>query len=56
MKPGNPRRDGGKEVGREGRMGGREEGRDVMAIMKWVNMAWNGGVIGNPSKVLQIIM
>ena len=26
-------------------------GRDVMAIiMKWVDMAWNGCIIGNPSE------
>ena len=38
---------------REGGTAGREEGiggRDVMAIiMKWVDMAWNGCIIGNPS-------
>ena len=59
MKPGNPRREGGKKGGmggtdgREGRMGGRDgwEGeRDVMAIMKWVHMAWNGCIIGTPSE------
>ena len=31
-------------------MGGDERGRDVMAIMKWVHMAWNGCIIGNPSE------
>ena len=25
-------------------------GRDVMAIMKWVHMAWNGCIMGNPSE------
>ena len=56
MKPGNSRREGGKKGGmggREGRIkggtGGRDQwegGRDVMAIMKWVHMAWNGCIIG----------
>ena len=59
MKPGNPRREGGKkggrderEGGRDGRTDGREEGTygregwDVIAIMKWVHMAWNGCLIG----------
>ena len=38
---------------REGRTGGkevREGGRDVMAIMKLVHMAWNGCIIGNQSE------
>ena len=42
-------REGGKKRrtdGREGRMGGR----DVMTIMAWVHMAWNGCIIGNPSE------
>ena len=43
VKPGKPRR-GGKKGRREGR-----EGWDVMAIMKWVHIAWNGCIIGNPS-------
>ena len=38
---------GGREGAREGRKKG---GRDVMAIMKWVHMAWNGCIIGKPSK------
>ena len=25
-------------------------GRDVMAIMMWVHMAWNGCIIWNPSE------
>ena len=34
-------------------VGGRdgwEGGRDVMAIIKWVHMAWNGCIIGNSSE------
>ena len=38
------RGEGGRDGGREG---GREGGRDVMAIMKWVHMAWNGCIILN---------
>ena len=49
MKPGNPRREGGKKGGRDEREGGTG-GRDVMVIMKWVHMAWNGCIIGNPSE------
>ena len=54
VKPGNPRSEGGTDGreggGREGRMGGREGWMDVMAIMKWVHMAWNRCIIGNPSE------
>ena len=50
MKPGNPRREGGKKGGRDEREreGGTDErkGRGVIAIMKWVDMAWNGCLIG----------
>ena len=35
----------------DGREGGSEGGRGVMAIMKLVHMAWNGCKIGNPSEV-----
>ena len=62
MKPGNPRMEGRRE-GREGRTDGREggtggkdgweggrDGRDVLEIMKWVHMAWNGCIIGNTSE------
>ena len=38
---------GGMEVGREGVEGG---GRNVMAIMEWVHIAWNGCVKGNTSE------
>ena len=27
-----------------------EGGMDVMAIMKWVHMVWNGCIIGNQSE------
>ena len=55
VKPGNPRREGGKKGGRDEREGGRNgreegtygrEGRGVIAIMKRVHMAWNGCLIG----------
>ena len=55
MKPGNARREGGKKGGRDERDGGRDgreegtygrEGWGVIAIMKWVHMAWNGCLIG----------
>ena len=36
VKPGNPRREGGKKGGREGRVGGR----DVMAIMGPYGVEW----------------
>ena len=38
--------------GREGRMGGREGrmGREGCYGNKWVHMAWNGCIIGNPSE------
>ena len=38
--------------GREGLMGGREGGRDVMAIMKLTQCIWHGmgALIGNPSE------
>ena len=55
MKPGNPWREGGKRGGRDEREGGDErtdgrDGWDVVAIMKWVHMAWNGCIIGNRAK------
>ena len=54
----------GRVGGREGRVGGREGGvdvrevgtegweggREVMAIMKSVHMAWNGCIKGNSSE------
>ena len=40
---------GGRD-GREERTDGREGGSDVMALMKWVHMAWKGCIIGNPSE------
>ena len=43
-------RAGGWEGWTEGKREGRMGGRDVMAIMNWVNMAWNGCIIGNPSE------
>ena len=49
MKAGNPRREEGKKGGRDEREGGRdiwEGGWDVIAIMKWLHMAWNGCLIG----------
>ena len=51
MKPGNPRREGGKKGGRDDRRDGEMDGRDVIVeIMKWVHMAWNGCMIGNLSE------
>ena len=41
----------GRTDGSEGQIG-REGGRDVMAIMKWMHMAWNGCMIGNPRVVV----
>ena len=35
----------------DGSEGGTDGRKDVMAIiMKWVDMAWNGCIIGNPSE------
>ena len=63
MRPGNPRREGGKKGGRGdgwegggrtdgmGRLMGGSEGCDGNnCIMKWVHMACNGFIIGNTSE------
>ena len=43
-------REGGTGVGTDG----REGGRDVMAIMKLVHMAWNGCKMVNPSACIYL--